>query len=73
VEPCTNALYAARSGKVFIEAIPLRYDAAAWHKRFLAQWPPGSSAHQSYWDRIVSGPNYQQHEALRLSRYAGGA
>ena len=73
VEPCKDALYAARNGKVFIEAIPLRYDAAAWHKRFLAQWPPGSSAHQSYWDRIVGGPNYQQHQALRLSRYAGGA
>lgn len=70
VEASRNALYAVRKGKVFIEAIPLRYDAAAWQKRFLAQWPPESSAHQSYWDRIVGGPNYQQHQALRLSRYA---
>lgn len=68
LEASRNALYAVRKGDIFIEAIPLRYDAAAWQKRFLAQWPPGSSAHQSYWDRIVSGPNYQQHQALRLSR-----
>lgn len=70
VEASNNALYAVRSGKVFIEAIPLRYDAAAWQKRFLAQWPPGSSAHQSYWERIVRGPNYQRHQALRLEVYS---
>lgn len=69
VQASRNALYGVRSDQVFIEAIPLRYDAAAWRKRFLAQWPPVSSAHQSYWDRIVNGPSYEPHQALRPSRH----
>lgn len=65
VEPCGEALYVTRRGSLFIEAIPLRYDAGAWQERFLAQWPPGSSAHRSYWERMVGGPSYHPHQALR--------
>lgn len=60
-----QAIYAARRGNVSVEAVPLRYDAVAWRKRFLAQWPPGSDAHESYWDRIVRGPRYGIGQALR--------
>jgi predicted phosphodiesterase len=62
-----DALYGKRSGRVYIEAVPLRYDARAWQERFLAQWPAGSNAHQSYWQRIVHGPSYGPEQALRES------
>jgi hypothetical protein len=68
IEPGNNTLYAARRAGVSIEAVPLRYDAVAWQKRFLAQWPPGSSAHRSYWDRIANGPSYRREQALRVAR-----
>lgn len=63
-----EAVYATRRGDAFVEAVPLRYDATAWQKRFLSQWPPGSDAHESYWDRIVRGPRYGIEQALRLNR-----
>ena len=44
---------------------PLEYDAAAWERRFLAQWPAGSDAHRSYHERIVYGPRYGISQALR--------
>jgi hypothetical protein len=47
----------ARDG-VFIDALPVAYDTAAFLDRFLARWPPGSSAHQSYFRRIVEGPDH---------------
>lgn len=65
VSPAKDSLYGARCGEVFIDAIPLRYDPAAWLRRFLEQWPEGSDAHQSYFGRIVDGPNYPRESALR--------
>jgi hypothetical protein len=62
-----DSFYAERAGKVFVEAIALDYDAAAWQRRFLAQWPAGSHAHLSYYQRIVSGPRYSPGQALRRS------
>jgi hypothetical protein len=53
-----RSLYARRAGAVHVEAIALDYDAAAWRRRFLAQWPAGSDAHRSYYPRIVGGPRY---------------
>jgi hypothetical protein len=67
-EPYRGALYAIRHGALFIEAVPLRYDVRAWQERFLMQWPPGSSAHRSYWERIVGGPDYHPHQAVRGER-----
>lgn len=63
--PSSSALYGCRLGEVFVEAVPLRYDAAAWEKRFLAQWPAGSDAHASYHARITRGPCYLRSQALR--------
>ncbi len=60
-----NNLYAQRSGAVFVEAVAIDYDAEAWQRRFLAQWPEGSDAHRSYYQRIVSGPRYSPGQALR--------
>jgi hypothetical protein len=65
VSPGKAPVYAERAGPLFVEAIALNYDAAAWQRRFLAQWPDGSDAHLSYYQRIVSGPRYSVGQALR--------
>ena len=58
------SLYAQRAAGLFVEAVRIDYDAAAWQRRFLAQWPAGSDAHESYYRRIVGGPGYGVEEAL---------
>jgi hypothetical protein len=47
----------ARDG-VFIDALPVAYDTAAFLDRFLKRWPAASLAHQSYFRRIVEGPDH---------------
>jgi hypothetical protein len=66
VRPSRNPLYGAAAGDLFVEAIALPYDAAAWEACFLAQWPAGSEAHDSYYQRIANGPRYGVERALRL-------
>ena len=43
---------------VHVEALRVEYDHARWLARFLASWPEGSPAHQSYHRRIVEGPAF---------------
>jgi len=57
--------FGVERGGLFLDAVALRFDAARWHREFLAQWPAGSAAHSSYWQRIVQGPRYELTEALR--------
>lgn len=52
-------------GGVFIDAIGIGVDAAEVQRRFVAQWPPGSDAHQSYFERITRGPTYGVEDAVR--------
>jgi len=59
-------LYATRLGKVWVEALPVNYDTARWQRNFLANWPAGSPAHQSYYRRISEGPDYDIAQANRL-------
>jgi hypothetical protein len=65
LSPGKDAVYSARSGGLFVEAVALRYDASAWERRFLAQWPAGSDAHASYYRRIMVGPGYTLGQARR--------
>ncbi|GAB4175645.1 MAG: hypothetical protein Fur0039_18290 [Rhodocyclaceae bacterium] len=51
------ALYGLELRGVRVEAIPLEYDACAWERAFLANWPEGSDAHASYGRRILRGPD----------------
>ena len=51
-------LYGLRRDGVHIDALPLQYDQRAFLDRFLARWPEGSPAHQSYFSRISAGPDY---------------
>lgn len=51
--------------RVHAEAIAIEIDSAAWQREFLRQWPAGSDAHLSYFDRITRGPAYAPHDAMR--------
>jgi hypothetical protein len=57
--------FGVERGGLFLDAIALRYDQAHWQEQFLAQWPPGSAAYASYWQRIIDGPCYTLADALR--------
>ncbi len=61
IHPCTRgaSLYGIRTKETFVDALPVRYDHARWISAFLANWAPGSPAHASYYERIVSGPLYR--------------
>jgi hypothetical protein len=68
--PHVEPLYALRVGAVRIEALPLHYDYARWQQEFLANWPPGSPAHASYYQRIRQGPAYHPAQAAHLAATA---
>ena len=66
--PASQAtLYGTRIGNVFVDALPVSYDHARWQHEFLANWPAGSAAHASYFQRILQGPAYTQQAAERLT------
>jgi hypothetical protein len=50
---------------VMAESIAIHIDADSWRARFEAQWPAGSDAYLSYFDRIVQGPAYDPGDAVR--------
>ena len=53
-----------RCAACYVEAIEIAYDRDRWARRFLASWPEGSPAHESYWRRISEGPRFQLESAL---------
>ena len=56
-------LYGTSMGALVIDALKIDYDADRFGKDFLAQWPAGSDAHRSYWQRIAHGPSFHLHDA----------
>lgn len=60
------AQYGAAIGGLHIDALPVHYDHAAFQRAFLANWPPGSAAHESYFSRIDAGPDFAPPHALGL-------
>lgn len=48
-----------RVGDVYLALLPVHFDAPRWQAEFLAQWPRGSAAWVSYFERISQGPAYQ--------------
>lgn len=66
--PAGVAQYGSQIENVYIDAIPIHYDEGRFREKFLAKWPPGSAAHQSYFQRIVQGPQYAPTHALGLVR-----
>ena len=63
----TTAIYGTRLNALYVEALPVRYDHGAWMASFLADWPAGSPAYESYRRRLVSGPAYTLDAAVRWS------
>ena len=50
---------------IYVAAVALNYDHAAWHARFIADWPAGSSANISYLQRIEQGPAWSLVQAYQ--------
>jgi predicted phosphodiesterase len=68
-EPVPRALaplrrYGAAVAGVYVDALAVAFDAAAWDARFSAFWPPGSDAALSYGARIAHGPAFSVDAAL---------
>lgn len=61
-EPVYSATYAG----LHLDAIALHYDHTAWADGFLKNWPSGTAAYASYYDRILNGPDYRIHQAIRF-------
>jgi hypothetical protein len=47
-----------------VEMLKLHYDQERWVARFLASWPQGSPAHESYFRRISQGPRFDFAQAV---------
>jgi hypothetical protein len=58
--------FGLRRGALHLDAIAIDYDDVAWQRSFLAQWPAGSDAHASYWQRISTGTDHTIDDALRV-------
>jgi hypothetical protein len=67
LSPASDALYGSRVGPLYVDALPVHYDHDAWVRAFLASWPRGTPAHDSYYDRITAGPRYALPAAVRWS------
>ncbi len=63
-------LYGVAIGGVFVDALRVDFDFAAWLARFDALWDAASPAAISYRRRIVSGPRFTVAQALGESRGA---
>ncbi len=62
--PRSIHLYGTRIGDVFVDAIKLHYDHDLFVDQFLSKWPVTSPAHQSYYSRIIRGPDFSLQMAL---------
>jgi hypothetical protein len=63
--PPADSLYGATVGALRCDAVALRFDLGEWRRRFLAQWPPGSPGHRSYFTRLTRGTHLRLQQAAR--------
>ncbi len=61
-------LQEVRMAGAYVALLPVRFDADRWRTEFLVQWPPGSPAWLSYFERITRGPAFTPGQALDASR-----
>lgn len=52
------------SGDIYIDGIGVEIDSDKWRAAFLRQWPAGTDAHTSYWERIQRGPAYAENSVI---------
>ena len=57
-------LHETRVSGAYVALVPVRFDAERWRADFLAQWPVGSLAFLSYFQRITAGPGFTPAQAL---------
>ena len=67
------AQYGVVEAGLHIDALPVHYDVSKFQQEFLACWPLGSPAHQSYFGRIKNGPAFSSPQALGLVKSAAFA
>ena len=60
-------LYGGDLAGVYVDAVAIHFDAAAFDADFARLWPTGSDAHASYGRRIVDGPGFCIDDALGRS------
>lgn len=60
-------LYGADVAGVYVDALAVHFDSAAWDATFSRLWPHGSDAALSYGRRIVDGPAFSIDDALGRS------
>jgi hypothetical protein len=63
--PPADGLYGTTIGTLRCDAVALRFDLGKWKRRFLAQWPPSSAGHRSYFDRLTGGTHLRLQQAAR--------
>ena len=63
--PPANSLHGTTVGALRCDAVALRFDLDRWTARFLAQWPPGSPGHRSYFTRLTRGTHLRLRQAAR--------
>lgn len=57
-------LHETRIAGAYVALVPVRFDAERWRAEFLAQWPAGSVAFLSYFQRITTGPAFTPEQVL---------
>lgn len=65
LQPPADSLCGTTIGTLRCDALPVAFDFGGWKARFLAQWPPGSPGHRSYFTRVTRGTHLQLHQAAR--------
>lgn len=64
LKPSKEAIYRAKHGEIYIEALPVRYDAAKFLKWFNGIWGAQSPAAISYRARIATGGDGEIKDAM---------
>jgi hypothetical protein len=62
-----RALRQIQLAGVHVALLAIRYDSNRWRADFRSQWPPGSPASDSYFDRITRGPEFTSARAVSSS------
>lgn len=62
-----TALHEVTIAGTHVALLPVCYDVERWQALFLTQWPPGSPAWLSYFDRISRGPAFRPEQALTVA------
>ncbi len=63
--PITPSAFGTRCSGIFVDALNVAYDQAAWCQNFLGNWPAGSDAHVSYYDRIQGRLDYTPAQVIK--------